>query len=137
MNLRLLITAAVSGLLFGAGLVISDMASAVRVLAFLQVGPQWDATLAWVMVSALAISVPGFAWLRGRGRPLFAERFADPPKVSLDRPLLIGAALFGLGWGLAGYCPGPAMVNLFLGLPAGLWFVAAMLAGAWGARLVR
>lgn len=136
MNVRLLLTAAVSGLLFGAGLVISDMASPVRVLAFLHLGPQWDATLGWVMASALAISVPGFAWLRSRGRPLFAGSFSNPPTQGLDRPLMIGAALFGLGWGLAGYCPGPALVNAMLGLPAGLWFVAAMLGGAGLARLL-
>lgn len=136
MNIRVLLTATVSGLLFGAGLVISDMASPVRVLGFLQVDATWDATLAWVMASALAVSVPGFAWLRTRSRPLFAASFAAPPSNKLDWPLMAGAALFGLGWGLSGYCPGPALVNAGLGLPAGLWFVAAMLGGAWLATLV-
>lgn len=137
MSLRVLLTALVSGLLFGAGLLISDMASPARVLAFLQLGSAWDATLAWVMVSALAVSATGFALARRRGRPLFATRFSEPASTAVDRPLLLGAALFGLGWGLAGFCPGPAVVNAGLLETEGLWFLASMLAGALAAGLVQ
>lgn len=130
-DLRAWVVAAVAGLLFGAGLVLSDMASPVRVLGFLQLDANWDATLAWVMAGALAVSVPGFALARRHGRPLFAGSFSQPPAASVDRRLLVGAALFGLGWGLSGYCPGPVLVNAALALEPALWFIPAMLAGGW------
>lgn len=131
MNPRLLAVAGIAGLLFGAGLVISDMASSVRVLGFLRIDANWDATLAWVMASALAVSAPGFAWARNRSKPLIGDKFYSPDTRSLDKHLLLGAALFGLGWGLSGYCPGPALVNAGLWNYDGLWFVAAMLVGGW------
>jgi len=127
-NVRL--AALLSGLLFGAGLVLSGMADPAKVLAFLRLGPGWDPALGFVMGGALAVTLPGFAWLRRRPRPFGAEAFANPGGV-VDRRLLRGAALFGLGWGLAGYCPGPAVVSAGLLQGAGLVFLPAMLAGAW------
>ncbi len=122
--------ALLAGLLFGAGLLISGMADPQRVLAFLRWGAGWDPSLAFVMGGALAVTLPGFALLRRRGRPLFAERFAGPASGAVDRRLLSGALVFGLGWGWAGYCPGPALVGVGLGhWTAGL-FVLAMLMGA-------
>ncbi|HSW13119.1 MAG TPA: DUF6691 family protein [Solimonas sp.] len=118
-----------SGLLFGGGLVLSGMADPARILAFLQLGPGWDPSLLLVMAGALAVALPGFAWLRRRAQPWCAERFADP-RGAVDRTLLLGAVLFGAGWGLAGYCPGPALVSAGLLQGAGLLFVPAMLAGA-------
>ncbi len=135
MNVGVLLVAAISGALFGVGLVISDMASSARVLGFLRVGAGWDATLAWVMASALAVSLPGFAWARRRPKPLFGNQFFAPASRSLDLRLLLGAALFGLGWGLSGFCPGPALVNAGLWKIDGLWFVAAMLAGGLAADI--
>lgn len=131
-----LLIALVSGLLFGAGLVVSGMADPVKVLGFLRMAPGWDPSLALVMGGALMVTLPGFAWIRHRGAPLLTGKFTDPAKTSIDRRLLAGAALFGLGWGLAGYCPGPGLVAAALGHWTALLFVPAMLAGAWLARLL-
>jgi uncharacterized membrane protein YedE/YeeE len=120
-----------AGLLFGAGLVISDMANPQRVLAFLRWGPGWDPSLALVMLGALAITVPGFAWMRLRGRPFLAPQFTTPAAGAIDRRLLLGATVFGIGWGWVGYCPGPALVGVGLGHWSAVVFVAAMLSGAW------
>jgi uncharacterized protein len=122
---RHLVTA-LAGLLFGAGLVLSGMADPARVLGFLRLGSGWDPTLAWVMAGALLVTVPGFAWLRHSGR---AAGGAGPAPGRIDRRLLTGAALFGLGWGLAGYCPGPGLVAAGQLQPGAALFVLAMLCG--------
>lgn len=119
------------GLIFGAGLVVSGMASPVKVLAFLKLGPGWDPSLAFVMGGALAVTVPGFAWLRRKEKPILATHFVKPPLNPIDRRLIIGAALFGLGWGLSGYCPGPAIVSLALLQKSALIFVPSMVLGGW------
>jgi uncharacterized membrane protein YedE/YeeE len=130
--------AAAAGVVFGAGLVVSGMASPQKVLGFLTIGPGWDPSLAFVMASALAVTVPGFWWVRRRGRPLLEAQLAEPAIRQIDAPLLAGAALFGIGWGLVGYCPGPAIVSAGLGHPSALVFVAAMLvSGAAVSRLRR
>ena len=134
---HLLAYSTLSGLLFGAGLLVSGMADPARVLGFLRLAPGWDPSLAFVMAGALAVTVPGFALMRRHGRPLFADALAGLAHGPLDRRLLAGAALFGLGWGLQGYCPGPAVVAFgMLQWPA-LLFVPAMLAGAWLADRIR
>jgi uncharacterized protein len=126
----LIICAALSGALFGAGLVISGMADPAKVLAFLTLAPGWDPALMFVMGGAVAVTLPGYWLLHRRGRPLFAAGFS--PRVSgIDGRLVFGAALFGLGWGLQGYCPGPAVVAAGLGQWPALLFIPAMLAGAW------
>lgn len=126
----LLVCAALSGALFGAGLVISGMADPAKVLAFLTLGPGWDPALMFVMGGAVAVTLPGYWLLHRRGRPLFATGFS--PRVSgIDGRLVIGAAIFGLGWGLQGYCPGPAVVAAGLGQWPALLFIPAMLVGAW------
>ena len=124
------LTSLLSGLLFGAGLVISGMADPAKVLGFLHLAPGWNPSLAFVMGGALAVTLPGFAWLRRRGRALDGAALANP-QGAVDRRLLLGAVLFGLGWGLAGYCPGPAIVSAGLLQGSGLLFLPAMLAGAW------
>ena len=96
-----LLVAAVAGLLFGAGLLISGMADPAKVLGFLTLNQNWDPSLAVVMVSGLAVTVPGFALLRRRQRSFLGERFVQPTSTRVDKRLLLGAALFGLGWGLA------------------------------------
>lgn len=121
--------AAMAGLLFGAGLVLSGLADPAKVLAFLTLAPGWDPTLLFVMASALVVAVPGFAWVKRRGRPWFDGTLAAPD-TRIDRRLLVGALLFGVGWGLAGFCPGPALVGAGLGLWTAWVFVPAMIAGA-------
>lgn len=117
------------GLVFGAGLLISGMTDTAKVLGFLDIFGAWDATLAFVMAGAVAVSGIGFVLARRRGAPVFAAQSLWPTRKDIDPPLVIGAALFGIGWGLVGLCPGPALVNLAgLTLPV-IAFVAAMAAG--------
>ena len=117
------------GLIFGAGLLISGMVQPAKVLAFLDVLGAWDPSLAVVMAAALAVSVPGFRLAGHRARPWLAERFFWPGISGIDQPLLTGAALFGIGWGLVGLCPGPALESLATLSPGIIVFVAAMAVG--------
>lgn len=125
------IVALASGLLFGAGLVVGGMTDPAKVLGFLDLAGAWDPSLAFVMGTALLVTLPTFQLLKGRKRPLFDDRFYLPTRKDLDPQLIGGAVLFGTGWGLAGLCPGPAIANLWTGSPQVLVFVAAMLAGMW------
>ena len=127
--------ALLSGLLFGLGLAVSGMTDPDKVLDFLDITGQWDPTLALVMAAALAVSMPGFAWTRRRQRSFTGEPLPALPPQSLTARLLLGSALFGIGWGIAGYCPGPALANLARGSGEALLFVTAMLAGSQLARL--
>lgn len=122
------------GLLFGVGLVISGMANPAKVLNFLDLFGTWDPSLAFVMGGAVVVAFLGFRLALGRGRPVFDTVFHLPTKQDIDRPLVLGAALFGIGWGLGGFCPGPAFVALGLGAPGTYVFVPAMLVGMWAAR---
>ncbi len=126
---RRLLPSLISGALFGAGLTISGMTDPARVRGFLDLFGTWDPTLVFVMGGA--VLVMAVAWrIRARmAKPLFGEKFSLPNRGDLDRKLLIGSALFGVGWGIAGLCPGPAMASLALSPGAVLPFVAAMLAG--------
>ncbi|GMG84217.1 YeeE/YedE family protein [Paralimibaculum aggregatum] len=125
-----------AGLVFGLGLVISGMADPAKVLAFLDIAGAWDPSLAFVMGGAIAVALPGFLLLPRRGAPALGGRFELPTARAIDRNLLLGAALFGLGWGIGGFCPGPAFTALTLAAPGTLVFVPAMLAGMWlGHRL--
>ncbi len=117
------------GLVFGAGLLISGMVQPTKVLAFLDIFGAWDPSLAVVMIAALAVSIPGFKLANGRARPLLAPQGFWPTRSDIDRPLIAGAALFGIGWGLVGLCPGPALESLATLSPGILVFVAAMTAG--------
>lgn len=124
-----MIASLLCGLVFGAGLLISGMVQPTKVLAFLDIFGAWDPSLAVVMAAALAVSVPGFMLAKGRSRPLLATRSFWPAKNEIDRPLVIGSALFGVGWGLVGFCPGPALESLATLSPDVFVFVAAMAAG--------
>jgi uncharacterized membrane protein YedE/YeeE len=127
----------VSGLIFGAGLLISGMTQPDKVLGFLDIFGMWDATLLFVMAGAVAVTAIGFAVARQKDRPIAASRFQWPTRRDIDAQLIGGAALFGIGWGLVGLCPGPALVNLAgLGLPV-IVFVAAMALGMIGVDLWR
>ncbi len=118
-----------AGMLFGLGLAISGMTNPAKVVGFLDVAGGWDPTLAFVMGGALLVTVPAFRLILGRPRPILADGFALPTKSALDGRLLGGAALFGVGWGLSGFCPGPAVAALVTGLTPVFAFVAAMIAG--------
>jgi len=122
------------GLLFGIGLVISGMADPAKVLNFLDVFGTWDPSLAFVMGGAVLMTFAGYRLAWRRRRPLLGERFHIPTKTDIDRRLLTGAALFGIGWGLGGFCPGPAFAALGLAQPGTLAFVPAMLLGMYAAR---
>jgi uncharacterized membrane protein YedE/YeeE len=134
--MKRVIPAALAGALFGLGLAISGMTDPDKVLNFLDVGGRWDPSLALVMGGALAVSMPGFAWARRRAASLAGDPFAPTPAARIDSRLLAGSALFGIGWGIGGYCPGPGLANLAQGGEA-IAFVAALLAGSQLARLVR
>jgi len=125
----------ICGLIFGAGLLISGMNQPEKVLGFLDIFGAWDATLAFVMAGAVAVASAGFALARRRDAPLFAAKFSWPERRDIDAPLVTGSILFGIGWGLVGICPGPALVNLAgLSLPI-VDFVAAMVIGMLGYEL--
>ena len=117
------------GLIFGAGLLISGMVQPTKVLGFLDIFGAWDPSLAVVMIAALAVSIPGFMLARRHARPFLATQSFWPTKIGLDRSLVIGSALFGVGWGLVGLCPGPALENLATLSPGVIAFVVAMSAG--------
>lgn len=117
------------GLIFGCGLLISDMVQPTKVLAFLDILGAWDPSLAVVMLAALVVSVPGFMLAKHRDRPIFASQSAWPEKTGIDRPLVVGSAIFGIGWGLVGLCPGPALENLATLSPRVIAFVVAMIGG--------
>jgi hypothetical protein len=117
------------GLIFGLGLLVSGMINPVKVTAFLDIFGVWDPSLAVVMAAALAVTSIGYALARRRERPLLADRHYWTSGGAIDRNLVIGAAMFGTGWGLAGLCPGPALENIVSLSPQLLIFVAAMIAG--------
>ncbi|SEQ70094.1 hypothetical protein SAMN04488038_109198 [Solimonas aquatica] len=124
--------ALLSGLLFGAGLAMGGMTDPHKVLGFLDISGRWDPSLAFVMGCALLVTIPAFALARRRGaQPLGDERFHLPTQQRVDARLIIGSLLFGLGWGIAGLCPGPAIANLGAAPLAMLVFVSCMAAGMW------
>jgi uncharacterized membrane protein YedE/YeeE len=131
----------VCGFVFGWGLLISGMMQPAKVLAFLDVFGAWDPSLLVVMAAALAVGSAGYALVRPR-TPMFAPCNLWPEKITIDAPLVIGATLFGVGWGLSGLCPGPAIENLATLSPRLIVFVAAMALGmaahdAWQRRRLR
>ena len=140
-----LISSLVAGLLFSLGLVVSGMTQPAKVIGFLDLGGLlkgiswqaqpgfWDPSLALVMGGALMVTLLAFAITPKRNRPWVSEKFHLPTKNDIDSKLLAGSALFGIGWGLAGYCPGPGLASLLIGGLDALAFVVALLVGMWGA----
>jgi uncharacterized membrane protein YedE/YeeE len=128
------LTAFIAGLLFAAGLGVGGMTQPAKVFGFLDVAGNWDPSLAFVMLGAVAVHATAVRGILRRRAPLFAVRFALPTRRNIDARLVVGAALFGVGWGLGGYCPGPAVTALGGGAPAVGLFVPAMVAGMWLSR---
>lgn len=126
---RRLLPPLISGLIFGAGLTIGGMTDPARVRGFLDIFGIWDPTLAFVMGGALIVMAIAWRVQRRMKRPIFAERFSLPDRQDLDPKLLTGATLFGVGWGIAGICPGPAVASLALVPAQVLPFIVAMIAG--------
>jgi len=118
-----------SGILFGLGLSVSEMVNPARVLGFLNILGPWDPTLIFVMGGALTVAVPGFQYARLMHKPVLGMSFSMPGKKDLDKKLILGAVLFGIGWGLAGICPGPSLVALNAFDGRIVLFVVALLAG--------
>ena len=134
--MRHAIAAAFAGLLFGYGLSLSRMVDRHVVLGFLDVTGHWDPTLVFVLAGAVGVALVGYRLVLARARPVLAQTFQIPTRTSIDAPLLIGAAVFGVGWGLSGYCPGPAISASALGVANALVFLASMLAGMMVYRFV-
>jgi uncharacterized protein len=124
-----LIAPLVCGLIFGTGLLVSGMVQPTKVLGFLDIFGAWDPSLAVVMAAALAVAVPGSMLATNRPRPVLAGRYFWPGKSEIDAPLVLGAGLFGIGWGLVGLCPGPALESLATLSPGVIVFVVAMAGG--------
>lgn len=131
--MRAIFTAFVAGLLFGAGLLLSGMADPANVLGFFDVAGQWNPTLAFVMAGGLGVTLIGYQVALRRAAPLCGDKFQLPSGKAIDARLVGGAALFGLGWGIAGYCSGPAIVAAGGGFTEAAIFTAAMVGGmgAW------
>ncbi|MBA4707411.1 DUF6691 family protein [Aquitalea aquatica] len=124
-----LLSALIAGLLFGLGLLLSGMSNPAKVLGFLDVTGRWDPSLALVMAGAIAVAFFAFRRAEGKTHALLGDPLQLPDKSRLTLRLVLGSVLFGIGWGLAGICPGPGLVLAGMALPAGWWFVAAMLLG--------
>ncbi|HVL29434.1 MAG TPA: DUF6691 family protein [Sphingomicrobium sp.] len=123
------LTALLTGLVFGLGLIVSGMANPAKALAFLDLAGAWDPSLAFVTGGAVGVGVVAFAFARERTVSLLGAEMKLPTARRIDRRLVLGSTLFGVGWGIAGFCPGPALTALGMGEVKALVFVAAMLAG--------
>jgi uncharacterized protein len=132
---RLLVSFA-SGIVFALGLGISGMTRPVKVIGFLDFAGKWDASLAFVMIGAIAIYFTAYRLIRKRSAPLLAEKFSVPERKDIDSNLILGAAIFGAGWGLGGFCPGPAITSLGSGAAPVAVFVMAMAAGIYLCSIV-
>jgi uncharacterized protein len=128
------------GLVFGLGLIVSGMSNPAKVLNFLDFAAirsgTWDASLAFVMAGAIAVTFIGFKLALKRSQPVFGGKFHLPTREDIDARVVAGPAIFGVGWGLSGFCPGPAVTALGFGTSSAVIFVTAMLAGMWLARFV-
>ncbi|MDP2248352.1 MAG: hypothetical protein Q8J65_09500 [Nitrosomonadales bacterium] len=124
-----ILTSLVAGMLFGLGLLLSGMANPQKILDFLDITGQWDPSLLMVMLGALAVSFWAFRYASCRNKTWLGSTFTLPDTKQVDRRLILGSLVFGAGWGIAGYCPGPALTSLFTGIMAPLIFVVAMITG--------
>ena len=132
------ISALICGFLFGLGLAISEMVNPAKVLGFLDVTGNWDPSLIFVMAAGLAVTLITFRFILKQPRPLFESQFHLPSQSkTIDRQLITGAAIFGIGWGLVGYCPGPAIASLAYGQTETVIFLVAMMAGLYVNRRFR
>ena len=123
------IVALLCGIIFGIGLVISEMINPLKVLGFLNIFRDWDPSLAFVMIGALIVSTPIFHFFKNKNKPLFSSNFSIPTNKEIDKKLIIGAVFFGSGWGLIGLCPGPAITSIALLNTSSVIFVVFMFIG--------
>jgi len=126
----------ISGIIFGVGLSVSNMINPKKVLGFLDLFGLWDPSLIFVMLGAIIISAPVFFLFRSKNKPLFADNFTMPTLKSIDKNLIVGAVAFGIGWGMVGFCPGPAISSLALLNIYSVFFVLSMLGGFLLTKLV-
>jgi uncharacterized membrane protein YedE/YeeE len=126
-----------AGLLFGAGLAISQMINPAKVLAFLDITGAWDPSLAFVMLGAVVVTALGYRFVLRQPKPLLDDSFSVPTRTDVDGRLVIGAAIFGVGWGLGGYCPGPAIASIGFGAMETVVFVIFMAVGMIGGRALQ
>lgn len=126
-----LIIALISGLIFGAGLVISEMVNPVKVQDFLDPFGNWDPSLAFVMGGAVAVTLVASRFIMKRKTPIIADRFYMAVKNTIDARLIFGAGVFGIGWGLSGYCPGPGLINAMINPTEAMLFLPALIVGGW------
>lgn len=124
-----IVMALIAGLVFGLGLILSGMSNPAKVIGFLDISGNWDPSLAFVMAGAIAVSFLPFRLAKNRSTALLGGPIRLPAATDIDRRLVLGSVIFGIGWGLAGYCPGPALVSLLSGGAKPLIFVVSMLAG--------
>jgi uncharacterized protein len=132
-----LVSAFAIGLIFGLGIAVSGMINPAKVLNFFDLAGTWDPSLAFVMGGALAIAIPGYRLVLGRPAPAFEPRFQLPDTQKIDRRLILGSATFGIGWGIAGFCPGGALPALGTGRAEVFLFIAALIGGLLIARLLQ
>ncbi|MCP4791337.1 MAG: YeeE/YedE family protein [Gammaproteobacteria bacterium] len=125
------IIALISGMLFGAGLVLSEMVNPIKVQSFLDLFGNWDPSLALVMGGAVAVTLISSRFILQRQTPIFADRFYMAMTTNIDSRLVTGAILFGIGWGLSGYCPGPGLVNAMINPNEAIIFIPALIIGGW------
>ena len=133
----MIITALGAGAIFGAGLALAGMLNPAKVVGFLDIFGMWDPSLGLVMAGGILVNATGHYFVMKRQRPMLDTRFKLPTSNHIDRPLLIGSAIFGIGWGLAGYCPGPVVASLLLQPVDMLPFLVTLLAGAFAGRWLR
>ena len=119
----------ISGLIFGIGLTVSGMVNPAKVIAFLNILGNWDPSLVFVMLGAIIFSAPFFYILKNKKKPLFNSSFQIPSRTNIDRNLIIGSSLFGVGWGMVGLCPGPAVSSIVFLQPLSILFVIALISG--------
>lgn len=134
--MKTVIISALAGLIFGLGLTISQMINPAKIIGFLDLFGHWDPSLAFVMAGALVVSFVGYRIVLSRSAPFLVDQFHLPAAQQIDGKLMAGASLFGIGWGLSGLCPGPAISALFVGGTPLIIFVAAMLTGMLTNRLI-
>ena len=118
-----------SGIIFGVGLSVSNMINPEKVIGFLNLFGKWDPSLIFVMMGAIIVSAPVFFLFRNKSKPIFADNFSYPTLKSIDKNLIIGSSIFGVGWGLVGFCPGPAISSLALLNTYSVYFVLSLLGG--------
>ena len=133
----MIIIALGAGAIFGAGLALAGMLNPAKVVGFFDIFGMWDPSLGLVMAGGILANATGHYFVMKRHRPMFDTRFELPTSNKIDRPLLIGSAIFGIGWGLAGYCPGPVVASLLLQPADMLLFLVTLLAGAFAGRWLR